>query len=259
MTPFYFGEGARRLFGVYDPAKGSGAARAAVICPPWGPDHVAAHGPLRRLALKLADAGHHVLRFDYFGVGDSAGDIEEGDLEGWHQDTEMAIEEIKSIAGVQRVCLVGLRLGATLAVNVAATRRDIDAVVLWDPVVRGEEFLAEMRAAHEAFVSERTRYHPFEPTTLPNLVCHLLPPLVEGEIARADLVALAPKLRQKVLLVITQDLASHDAFIPGLLERGRTTVERVADQPPWRPNDWEFGATMPTEALRAISAWAAQT
>ena len=136
MTPFYFGEGERRLFGLYDPAMGAGA-RAVVICPPWGPDHVAAHAPLRRLALKLAEAGHHVLRFDYFGVGDSAGDIEEGDLEGWREDIEMAIEEIKSIANVQRVCLAGLRLGATLAADVAASRRDIDTLVLWDPVVRG--------------------------------------------------------------------------------------------------------------------------
>jgi uncharacterized protein len=258
MTPFYFGEGTRRLFGAYDPAKGCGAGRAAIICPPWGPDHVVAHAPLRRLAIKLADAGYHVLRFDYFGVGDSAGDIEEGDLEGWREDTAMAIEEIKSIANIQRVCLVGLRLGATLAVEVAANRSDIDAVVLWDPVVRGGEFMDEMQAAHQAFLAERTRYRSFAATMVPNMVCYPLPPLVESQILRADLIAVAPKLRQKLLVVITQDLASHAAFIPRLLERGRATIERVADQPPWRPNDWETGATMPTEALRAISAWMAQ-
>jgi alpha/beta superfamily hydrolase len=258
MTPFYFGEGTRRLFGAYDPAKGSGAARAVIICSPWGPDHVVAHAPLRRLAIKLADAGNHVLRFDYFGVGDSAGDIGEGELEGWREDTAMAIEEIKSIANIQRVCLVGLRLGATLAVDVAANRSDIDAVVLWDPVVRGEEFLAEMQAAHQAFLAERTRYRSFATTTVPNMVCYPLPPLVERQILHADLIAVAPKLRQKILLVITQDLVSHGVFIPRLMERGRATVERVADQPPWRPSDWETGASMPTEALRVISAWMAQ-
>lgn len=77
-VPLFFGEGRRRLFGVYDPAvsrigAGPHRPRAIVFCPPWGPDYYVTHGVLRRLATNLSLAGHHVLRFDYFGVGDSAG------------------------------------------------------------------------------------------------------------------------------------------------------------------------------------------
>ncbi len=56
------------------------------------------HGVLRRLALTLAKSGLNVLRFDYFGVGNSGGESDEIDLDGWRRDIEMAIDELKSWA-----------------------------------------------------------------------------------------------------------------------------------------------------------------
>ena len=146
MSPFFFGQSSRRLFGLYTPARAvGGKQRGIVLCHPWGQEYLRAHRSMCRLGNMLADTGHHVLRFDYFGTGDSAGDMTEASLAGWQSDVQTAIDELKDMAGLNRVSLLGLRLGATLAAQAAAQRRkDVDAVVLWDPVVSGRDYLAEL-------------------------------------------------------------------------------------------------------------------
>lgn len=103
-----------------------------------------AHPTLRLLARRLASRGYHVLRFDYFGTGDSTGDLADATQELWRIDIETAVDELKDISGVARVSLVGLRYGAALAAQVAARRRDTDRLVLWDPVFDGRGYLAEL-------------------------------------------------------------------------------------------------------------------
>lgn len=259
MTPFYFGEGDRRLLGIYDPAENArlGTPRAVVFCGPWGPEYLITHGALRRLALNLSSVGQHALRFDYFGVGDSAGEIEEGDLEGWLDDIEMAVEELKGMVGAGRVSLVGIRLGAALAAEVASRRSDIDRLALWDPVVSGPAYLEELNAEHAAWVQERTRYVPLPPTDVPNRLCHPLPPKVEKQIATIDLARSSAKLKQKILLVMSEDAGANEQIIAALAEipSSRLTVEQVMDHPPWRLSTMGFGGPMPSNTLKRITAW----
>lgn len=136
MTPLFFGKSERRLFGIYDaPATSSGPARAAVLCCPAGDEQVHAYRTLRQLALRISLGGRHVLRFDYYGTGDSGGPTVENDIAGWCDDIETAIAEIKDMAGAPKVSLVGLRLGANLAAQVAArSPESVDSLVLWEPI-----------------------------------------------------------------------------------------------------------------------------
>jgi pimeloyl-ACP methyl ester carboxylesterase len=145
MTPLFFGSSDRRLFGIYSP--GSSASRAVVLCNPWGQEYIRAHRSLRRLAVTLADAGYHVLRFDYFGTGDSSGDTADATLEGWRDDIAAAVDELRDMSGATSATVIGLRLGATLAAEVAGSRlAEISRLVLWDPVVSGTEWRGEVRA-----------------------------------------------------------------------------------------------------------------
>ena len=99
MNPLYIGTRGRRLFGIHEPpAVKAGRARAAVLCYPWGSEYLFAHRTLRQLAVRLCGAGFHTLRFDFFGTGDSSGDMLDADLAGWEGDTESAVEGIKDIA-----------------------------------------------------------------------------------------------------------------------------------------------------------------
>lgn len=260
MTPFFFGEGERRLFGVYEPPAGDrpGTAKAAVFCAPWGPDYVVSHTALCRLGSQLAASGRHVLRFDYYGAGDSAGESEEVDLDGWLDDIGMAIDELKSMAGAPRVALVGLRLGASLAAELAVRRTDVESVVLWDPVVRGAGYLRELQVEHERWVAERSRAKPLPATEIPNRVCHPLPPRLEAQIAAVDLPSQVASLRQKVLLVLSDGVAASEVVeaAPEALRR-RMSVEAVADSPPWRQGAFGFGGPMPAQAFKAIAGWLA--
>lgn len=136
MNLLSLGTAQRRLFAVHDPAvAGTKRARAAVICNPAGPEHAYAHRTLRHLALRLSRRGFDVVRFDYYGTGDSDGDDAQASAQGMVDDTAFAIEAAQEISSARQVTLVGLRMGAVIASQAAARHpREVDALVLWDPV-----------------------------------------------------------------------------------------------------------------------------
>ena len=147
MNVFHFGTGTRRLFGVYLPGAGDGpSARVAVLCAPWGQEYLRSHRSVRQLGLQLNAAGFHVLRFDYYGTGDSAGDMLDATVQDWEDDVSQAVDEARETAGADRVSLIGLRLGGALAARVAVKRPDdVKDLVLWDPVVSGSAYLDELQ------------------------------------------------------------------------------------------------------------------
>ncbi|TVP72394.1 MAG: hypothetical protein EA352_12675 [Gemmatimonadales bacterium] len=145
MNPFHFGSADRALFGIHQPPAVRGLApRGVVLCYPFGVEYMRSHRAFRQLTTLLARKGFHVLRFDYFGTGDSMGSGEDASVEGWTGDAGSAITELADMAGLEQVSVVGLRLGAPLALGAAAHRDDVDRVLLWDPVVSGARWLEEV-------------------------------------------------------------------------------------------------------------------
>jgi pimeloyl-ACP methyl ester carboxylesterase len=245
MNPFFFGTRERRLFGLYTPGRGGGpGARAAVLCHPWGQEYLRAHRSMRHLATLLSRGDVHVLRFDFLGTGDSAGDITDGDLDGWQADVELAIDELRDTTGVARVGLVGLRLGATLAAGVAARRRaDVDRLVLWDPVVRGDEYADELsRAASDGVGDDGTT----------EVLGFLLTKRMAAEIRAVDLIALAPALPDRTFVIASEPLASHGALRAAL---GRREFEEIASPPAWLEDRSTGVGAIPVPVLRRISQW----
>jgi pimeloyl-ACP methyl ester carboxylesterase len=255
MTPFYFGTGSRRLFGIYAPGKAGGRLRAALICPPWGPEYLRAHRSVRQLALNLGAAGFHTLRFDYFGTGDSAGDVRDGDLKGWRADIETALEELKDMTGATQVTVVGLRLGATLAAEVAVRRsKDVSGLVLWDPVVSGADYLRELTTAAAG--------DPAPVVACPNgreVLGFVLTDRVADEIRQIDLVPLAPRFPPRSLVIVSD--AAETSQWPsdaGSADGPRIRLEKVASQPAW-VEDLQTGAgAVPVRMLQRIVEWSAQ-
>ncbi len=146
MMPFLFGSRERRLFGAYDPAQPTnGADRAVLICPPWGNEYIFAHRTLRHLALRLSQKGFHVLRFDYYATGDSAGEDGENDYAGSYADLQMARTELKEMTGVAQINFVGMRFGASLAAEATARQpREVASLVMWDPLIKQLSEAAEL-------------------------------------------------------------------------------------------------------------------
>ena len=256
MTPFYFGSDERRLFGIYDPAPpGSKSGRAAVLCYPWGSEYLHAHRTMRQLGTKLTHAGFHTLRFDYFGTGDSAGEMTQATLGGWEADIELAIDEVKHMTCATRVALIGLRLGATLAATVAAKRpREVNALVLWDPVVSGEEYLKELRSVSASPSAART------PAVPSKVGCYevngfLLTPEMTHEFRAVDLLPLLSALPPHTLIVTTVPVPSHEALY---LRRARggelLTIECMTDIFPWIVDPAKTGS-LPVSVMHRIVQW----
>lgn len=147
LEPVYFGRGGAPLFGCFHPASAPvREGSAIVICQPLGQEYIRCHRMLRVLAAQLAQAGVAVLRFDYYGCGDSRGDGEEATLSRCVEDLGEAVRFLRGRTRALNVELLGVRLGAAIALRFAASRRgQMERIALWDPVVRGKDFLASMR------------------------------------------------------------------------------------------------------------------
>lgn len=146
MEPIFFGPSERSLYGVYhSPASIGNQNRAVVLCYPAGHEYMRIHRAYRQLASLLSRSGFHVLRFDYSGVGDSAGEHEDIAFSDWVDDTLEAIDELQAISGVKHVDLVGLRMGALVAAKASAELNSVKRLVLWEPSIDGGELEAEMR------------------------------------------------------------------------------------------------------------------
>ena len=154
MTPFYFGDSKKQLYGVYHPSTAySQNTEAVLICYPLWREYFRTHRAITQLSNKLADSGFPVLRFDYSATGDSAGNTDECSLEQWLQDIETAISELKDLSAANKVSIVGLRFGAALAAQISQ-RTQINKLVLWDPVVYGESYIQNMKNMHHAYVKQ---------------------------------------------------------------------------------------------------------
>lgn len=143
MKPLFFGSASRRLYGVHHPAR-KGGNHAVLLCYPGLQEYNASHWAFRRLATMLARDGHHVLRFDYFGTGDSAGDCNDTTPESALADIVEAVRELQDLSGARSVSLLGMRLGATFAAMASAAGVRVRRLVLWEPVVSGRAYVSEL-------------------------------------------------------------------------------------------------------------------
>lgn len=146
-TPVYFGPPERPLFGWLHRPPETTADVGLVICAPFGYEAVCTHRTLRHLAIGAALAGVATLRFDYDGDGDSAGSQSDpGRLASWVNSVREAVVELQRQTGVQRICLLGVRLGALLALLAADGLVEICACAAIAPVISGRAYLRELRA-----------------------------------------------------------------------------------------------------------------
>ncbi len=91
-------------------------------------------------ARRLASEGYTVLQVDLTGCGDSAGDFSDASWNTWLNDAHRAYAWLAArTTGSMR--LWGLRTGASLAVELASTLPAIEQLILWQPVLNGEQYL----------------------------------------------------------------------------------------------------------------------
>ncbi|MFM0414710.1 alpha/beta fold hydrolase [Paraburkholderia aromaticivorans] len=134
-------------FGWLHPAHGN---KGVVLCNPFGHEAMWLHRAMRELAQRLAARGVPVLRFDYLGTGDSADCGNFLCPTAWAVEVSQAIDFLRSITGIDCVCLAGFRLGATVAAW-AARKKQIESIAMLAPVRSTRLFLREMDILNRAW------------------------------------------------------------------------------------------------------------
>jgi pimeloyl-ACP methyl ester carboxylesterase len=174
-----------------------------------------------------------------------------------------ANDEIARRSGLAQVTWFGLRLGATLAALAArAAARSPTALVLWDPVLDGAAYLAELADAHvaarrEAFgmrwsAESRVRSLVTEEAKTEVLGYPLTPDL------KAQLRALSPaSLRGARAGRVTLVGARADDGLAALRDRlagdgVRARIQTIGSAIAWLTNDMLNDSTIPQDDLRTL-------
>ncbi len=260
MNPLHFGDSAKPLFGVYHPPARGGVRRERVLlCYPSGHEYMRVHRAYVQLAGRIAARGCPVFRFDYSCTGDSAGDTGDGTMAAWQGDLLLAARELEDTAGPGRLSCVGLRLGAALLSNAVAGGLRASNLVLWDPVVSGDEYLRELRSLQE----ERRRLFSQLPADDAGagedaggteLAGYRYSDALLNELVATDLVQAGWGRARKVFLLLSEETPENRALREALSQRellaGCEVIPSAGD---WGRVDGR--ARISVDALDAIVRW----
>jgi pimeloyl-ACP methyl ester carboxylesterase len=229
------------------------ARGGVVLAPTIGREAYPTRRALRLLAQALASHGFITLRFDYPGTGDSGGNFTDPERDrAWTDSVAEAVALLRSF-GLNSVSGVGVRLGATLLGEAAATKSlGLTSLVLWDPYESGRSYLRELSALEslrrENFESDpsgavETSEYVFSPQAVTDLRRLSLSDLDDGPLA------------QRVLVVQREDRPTSTKVLRRL-EKETVAFDSTTEQGPLLDVE-AFFAVMPVKAIERIAQWVA--
>jgi exosortase A-associated hydrolase 2 len=146
---FFFNKDGKRLFSIlHEPDASARPPLGVVFCAPLFEEKLWSHRVLVNAARTFAKRGMTVLRFDYFGDGESEGKFEEASVHSRCADILDAVDFCRSQTAVTKIYLLGLCYGATLALRTALTDSSVAGAVAWAPVLEGDRYANELLRAH---------------------------------------------------------------------------------------------------------------
>jgi pimeloyl-ACP methyl ester carboxylesterase len=262
VQPLMFGPADAQLYGCYHAPQITAASNAVgvLICPPIGYEMIRAHRCLRNLANRLAGAGSPVLRFDYLGCGDSAGELEDASIDAWVACIRLAAMELARLAQTDAVTIVGLRLGATLGA-LAMSRGLVEAqgATLWNPVVQGASQIEMMQSDHARHVARvKQEFGPVPDGASEELLGDRWPEQLLSEINTLDLLGVSSFPSSEVLVIDNGSSTSMEALAQHFRPLGcaNLALEHVPE-----PGVWDVEphlAAMPHQSIRRIVEWTSQ-
>ena len=138
-TPAFFKSGEHDLFAILTRPSGESNGVAVIILTGGNVPTPSRNRTTTRIARRAAALGYHVLRFDYHGVGESTGFVENFRLDRpFTKDLDAAVEWLQSL-GLNRFILIGSCFGARTALAGAGGVPGLEGVALLAPPLRDLE------------------------------------------------------------------------------------------------------------------------
>lgn len=248
---------AANLFGwIYPPRGPVSRDSALVVCAPLG--NAATRRLCRQLAEQLALNGFWAMRFDYYGTGDSGGDDGDPDLVAkWLDSIGAAVRALRNASGIQRVGLVGLRLGAALALASVArdTELGVAELVLWNPYSEAKRACKEIALARQLF--GKPSLSDVAAAALPRDMFGFLPTeAILRDLARLDNLEMMRRPVERVL-ILTRNKAEEWQSARELEERGVELTRSVLSSYPDMSEE-SSANLVPDGLMEIITGWLPQ-
>lgn len=282
MIPIRFGAANKQLFGLYQaPSEAVSRGESILLCAPFGQEAIRSHRLFKVLADRLCREGFHVLRFDYFGTGDSAGEGDEVSIDGFIADVLTANDELINRSGCTRSAWVGLRLGATVAAMASAhVRPALSRLILWEPVTDGARYLAELAGAHAAALVDAYGWRASSDVYLRDAIAResgfeaLGFPLTDqfrAAVKSLSVQSFAAIQTSQTSIIYIFENSADDILGDGVSNAGAslsvalaargapTRVKRIAEPVAWTADEMMNAASVPGEVLQQIVACFAGT
>jgi exosortase A-associated hydrolase 2 len=139
------------------PAQPAAGRPMVLLLPPFAEEMNRSRRMFAEQARALATLGIGAATFDPYGTGDSEGEFGEARWEGWQQDLQSLIADVRSRAPC-RLGMIALRSGALLALD--AFRRapgQFAHATFWAPVIDGGSIVRQLVRLHAAMFMNAAR------------------------------------------------------------------------------------------------------
>lgn len=234
----------------FEPAAARRSAAAVLIVPGIAHEERTMADGLTALAQSLASAGHGTLLIDLHGTAHSSGRLDTpriGEL--WRADVQAAVRHLRE-AGFEQVIVVGVRLGALIALD-ALRHEQVAGFVAWSPVASGRRHVRELRMLQGgAIVTDPQRAAAL------SIAGHSIPASVLAHLATLELGPLADRAPAPApMLLIDHDEHLTASWCDGFARAGHTVDRHAALQ----LDRWLFSPhlmpALPLADIRSVTAW----
>lgn len=123
----------------YAPAQDSPFRGNLLVAPAFAEEMNRCRAMVSLQARTLAQAGVGTFVMDVFGTGDSEGEFSEASWAQWKADLKLGLGWLRQHAGGCNA-MWGIRLGALMALEMAAEDPQLQRLLLWQPVTQGKQY-----------------------------------------------------------------------------------------------------------------------
>lgn len=132
----------------YTPEKDVEKSTAIILCKPiWG-ERIRTHRIYTNLARSLRKDGYYSITCDYFGDGNSDGDSQEMTFSTMMRDINGLIDRILEEKKADHIILLGIRLGADIALHINDRQKRNIHKILIEPVLHLNSYLNDVLRAN---------------------------------------------------------------------------------------------------------------